>query len=60
MTHLPLTVWFLTMKYWDPHLETLPRDELDQIELSYFKNILSYSKNNSIMYRGKLKAFGVP
>jgi phenylacetate-CoA ligase len=42
------------MKYWNPYLETLPREELDKIELSYFRNILSYAKNNSIMYREKL------
>jgi phenylacetate-CoA ligase len=43
------------MEYWNPYLETLPRGELDEIELSYFKNIFSYAKTNSIMYREKLK-----
>ncbi len=45
----------IQMEYWNPYLETLPRGELDEIELSYFKNISSYAKTNSIMYREKLK-----
>lgn len=45
----------IQMEYWNPYLETLPRGELDEIELSYFKNIFSYAKTNSIMYREKLK-----
>src|SRR3989304_9782736 len=44
------------MKYWNPYLETLPRKELDKIELSYFKNILSYAKENSVLFKEKLKA----
>ena len=28
------------MNYWNPYLETLPREELDKIELSYFRNDL--------------------
>jgi phenylacetate-CoA ligase len=45
----------IQMEYWNPYLETLSRGELDEIELSYFKNIFSYAKTNSIMYREKLK-----
>jgi phenylacetate-CoA ligase len=45
----------IQMEYWNPYLETLSRGELDEIELSYFKNISSYAKTNSIMYREKLK-----
>jgi phenylacetate-CoA ligase len=45
----------IQIEYWNPYLETLPRGELDEIELSYFKNIFSYAKTNSIMYREKLK-----
>jgi phenylacetate-CoA ligase len=44
------------MKYWNPYLETLPRKELDKIELSYFKNILSYAKESSVLFQEKLKA----
>jgi phenylacetate-CoA ligase len=43
------------MKYWNPYLETLPREELNRIELSYFRSILSYAKSHSIMYREKLQ-----
>lgn len=43
------------MKYWNPYLETLPEEELNRIELSYFKNILSYAKGNSKLYQNKLK-----
>lgn len=43
------------MKYWNPYLETLPKEQLDKIELSYFQNILSYAKKHSILYQEKLK-----
>ncbi|MGB9627100.1 MAG: phenylacetate--CoA ligase family protein [Thermodesulfobacteriota bacterium] len=43
------------MKYWNPYLETLPEEELNRIELSYFKNILSYAKVSSKLYQDKLK-----
>lgn len=43
------------MKYWNPYLETLPREGLDKIELSYFRNIFSYAKSHSMLYREKLK-----
>ena len=43
------------MNYWNPHLETLTREELNRIELTYFKNILSYAKDHSILYQEKLK-----
>jgi phenylacetate-CoA ligase len=47
------------MEYWNPYTETLPRKELDTIEFSYFKNILSYAKSNSAMYKDKLKGIEV-
>ena len=43
------------MKYWNPYLETLPGEELNKIELSYFRTILSYAKEHSILYQEKLK-----
>jgi len=43
------------MKYWNPYLETLPREEFNRIELSYFRNILSHAKTHSGMYREKLR-----
>ena len=45
------------MNYWNPHLETMPRDVLSKIELSYFRNILSYAKRYSVLYQTKLKDF---
>jgi phenylacetate-CoA ligase len=43
------------MKYWNPYLETLDRQELNRIELSYLRNIASFAKENSALYRDKLK-----
>jgi phenylacetate-CoA ligase len=42
------------MNYWNPYLETLAREELNKIELSYFRSILSFAKEQSILYREKL------
>ena len=42
------------MNCWNPYLETLPRTELDQIEITYFRNILAYAKEHSGLYRHKL------
>ena len=42
------------MKYWNPYLETLPREEFNRIELSYSRNILSHAKTHSALYREKL------
>jgi phenylacetate-coenzyme A ligase PaaK-like adenylate-forming protein len=43
------------MKYWNPYLEILSREKLNKIELSYFRTILSYAKEHSILYQEKLK-----
>ncbi len=43
------------MKYWNPYLETLARDELERVELAYFREIVSYGKEHSLLYRDKLK-----
>jgi phenylacetate-CoA ligase len=43
------------MNFWNPYLETLPREELDKIELSYFKKIFSHAKEYSVLYQEKLK-----
>lgn len=43
------------MKYWNPYLETLPEGKLNQIEISYFRDILSYAKERSRLYQDKLK-----
>jgi phenylacetate-CoA ligase len=43
------------MSYWNPYLETLDRQELGKIELSYFRKIFSYAKEHTLLYRDKLK-----
>ena len=43
------------MKYWNPYLETLPKETLCKIELSHFRNILSHAKTHSVFYQQKLK-----
>jgi len=43
------------MKYWNPYLETLPREAYNEIELSYFRNMLSFAKEHSVLYQEKLK-----
>jgi phenylacetate-CoA ligase len=36
--------------YWNPYLETLPREKLIAIQLKRFRGILSYAKDNSPLY----------
>lgn len=43
------------MQYWNPYLETLPRESLNQIELRYFRHMLSYAKQHSGLYQDKLR-----
>ena len=38
-------------QYWNPYLETLPRNQLERIQLHRFRQILSYAKNQSAFYR---------
>ncbi len=42
------------MNYWNPYLETMAREDLDKVELAYFKAILSHAKAHSLLYREKL------
>lgn len=42
------------MQYWNPYLETLPGESLNQIELRYFRHMLSYAKEHSGLYQDKL------
>ncbi|MBI4786056.1 MAG: AMP-binding protein [Chloroflexi bacterium] len=44
------------MEYWNPYLETMGRRQLGEIELRYFRNILSFAKETSHLYRDKLRA----
>ena len=47
------------MEYWNPYTETLPREKLEAVEFSYFKNIFSFAKANSPLYRDKLQGIEV-
>lgn len=46
-------------EYWNAYTETLPREQLDSIEFKYFKNILSYAKSRSGLYKEKLEGIEV-
>jgi phenylacetate-CoA ligase len=41
--------------FWNPFLETLPREDLIKIELKNFRKYLQYAKDNSELYRNKFK-----
>jgi len=41
--------------YWNPIIETLPRERLIQIELKRFRELLRWAKENSPFYRRKLR-----
>lgn len=40
-----------TVCYWNPYLETLPREELDQLKLKKFKRIFRWAYENSRFHR---------
>jgi len=44
-----------TREYWNPLIETLPREKLIQIELKRFREFLQWAKENSPFYRRKLQ-----
>jgi phenylacetate-CoA ligase len=43
------------MEFWNAYTETLPREKLNRIELKYFKDLVSYGKAHSNLYKEKLK-----
>ena len=45
----------LTAKYWNPFLETLPREKLEKIELRNFRKYVAYAKAHSALYGGKFE-----
>lgn len=47
------------MNYWNPYTETMAREKLDEVEFSYFRNMFSYAKNNSPLYREKLQGIDI-
>jgi phenylacetate-CoA ligase len=46
-------------QYWNPVLETLPRQKLQQFQLKKFKNILKWAYENSPFYRSLYKSAGL-
>ena len=42
------------MDYWNKYTETLPKEKLNEIEFSHFKNLFSYAKSHSPLYAEKL------
>lgn len=42
-------------KYWNPIIETLPRERLREIELKRFREVLRWAKDTSPFYRKKLQ-----
>ncbi len=47
------------MEYWNKYTETLPRERLDSVELKYFRDLFSYAKAHSLLYKEKLKGIDV-
>ena len=43
-----------TRKYWNPVIETMPRERLAEIELKRFRELLRWAKDQSPFYRRKL------
>lgn len=41
--------------YWNPYVETLPREKLDKLELNSFRRMMAYAKEHSPMYAKKLE-----
>ncbi len=37
--------------YWNPFIETLPRNQLQKIQFTNFRHLLSHAKNNSVFYQ---------
>ena len=47
------------MEYWNAYTETLPREKLNKIELKYFRDLVSYGKEHSKLYKEKLKDINI-
>jgi phenylacetate-CoA ligase len=46
-------------EFWNKYTETLPREKLQNIEFSYFKNLFSFAKSNSALCKEKFKGIDV-
>lgn len=40
-----------TAKFWNPYIETMPRDELDRLHLRRLQNLITYAYNRVPFYR---------
>jgi phenylacetate-CoA ligase len=41
-------------RYWNPIIETPPRERLEEIELKRFRELVQWAKENSPFYKRKL------
>lgn len=48
-----------TEKYWNPVLETMPREALERLQLKKFKRAMQYAMDHSPFYRRKYEEVGV-
>lgn len=49
----------ITRKYWDEHIETLPRRELEALQLQKLRQHVDFAYRNSAYYRSAFDAAGV-
>lgn len=47
------------MEYWNPRFETMPRQDLEQLQFKRFKNIVTYAYNNSPAHRKLYDEHGI-
>lgn len=45
----------MNMNYWNPFMETLPREKLKEIELNNFRRILQYAQQRSPLFQKKFR-----
>jgi phenylacetate-CoA ligase len=48
-----------TEQYWNPVLETMPRKELEKLQLKKFKRTMKYAMENTPFYRKKYEEAGI-
>ena len=46
-------------KYWDEHIETIKREDLEKLQLKELKEIIKFAYENSSYYRNSFDALGV-
>lgn len=44
-----------TQEYWNPYMETLPREKMRQIQLKNFRGIFKHAKENASLYKERFK-----